>query len=54
MMMGWWFSALVDNSIADDVKCAKLIFKRHGYMAWYGWRNKCKGRTLPSVNECFQ
>lgn len=57
----WWgiinliecISALIDENIADDVKCAKMIFKRHGYKAWYGWRNKCQGKTLPSVNECF-
>ena len=46
-------SALIDNNISDDVSCAKIIHKRHGYNAWYGWQSKCKGKRLPSVNECF-
>ncbi|XP_018011961.1 lysozyme c-1-like, partial [Hyalella azteca] len=40
---------LKDNNIADDIKCAKTIFGRgHGFNAWYGWKNKCKGKNLSS------
>lgn len=43
---------MTDN-IDDDITCAKKIFKRHNFNAWYGWKNNCKGKTLPSVSECF-
>ncbi|XP_053661911.1 lysozyme c-1 [Anopheles marshallii] len=45
--------SLLNDDITDDIKCAKLIFKRHGFNAWYGWKNHCKGKTLPNVNSCF-
>ncbi|XP_052872831.1 lysozyme c-1-like [Anopheles cruzii] len=46
-------SALIDNDATDDLKCAKLIYNRQGFNAWYGWINKCQGKTLPTVAECF-
>uniref|UniRef100_A0A182QTU6 Glycosyl hydrolases family 22 (GH22) domain-containing protein n=1 Tax=Anopheles farauti TaxID=69004 RepID=A0A182QTU6_9DIPT len=46
-------SALVDGDITDDIKCIKLIYKRHNFNAWTGWKNYCKGKKLPSVAECF-
>uniref|UniRef100_A0A4Q8K2I4 lysozyme n=1 Tax=Liphistius thaleban TaxID=1905330 RepID=A0A4Q8K2I4_9ARAC len=39
-------SNLRDDNIADDVKCAKLIYRRHKFNAWYGWVNNCKGKNL--------
>ncbi|XP_018013227.1 lysozyme c-1-like [Hyalella azteca] len=42
---------LKDNNIADDVKCAKKIFARHGFNAWYGWKNNCKGKNLSSYTS---
>lgn len=44
---------LLDDDITDDIKCAQKIFKRHGFSAWYGWKNNCKGKPLPSVDDCF-
>lgn len=45
--------SLLSDDIRASVKCAQLIYKRHGFGAWYGWRNKCKGRKLPDVRGCF-
>ncbi|PSN37595.1 Lysozyme c-1 [Blattella germanica] len=42
---------LKDDSITDDIECAKLIYKRQGFKAWYGWRNKCQG-SLPDLSKC--
>uniref|UniRef100_D1FPX6 lysozyme n=1 Tax=Simulium nigrimanum TaxID=683695 RepID=D1FPX6_SIMNI len=44
--------SLLNDDIADDSKCAKLIFKRHGFSAWYGWQSKCKGKALPNISNC--
>ena len=47
-------SKLIDSNIADDVACAKIIYKRHGFDAWYGWKAKCKGQNLDSyIDGCF-
>uniref|UniRef100_A0A182PRC9 Lysozyme n=1 Tax=Anopheles epiroticus TaxID=199890 RepID=A0A182PRC9_9DIPT len=46
-------SSLLNDDITDDIKCAKLIHKRHGFNAWYGWKNHCNGKTLPSVRICL-
>ncbi|KAK2706421.1 lysozyme c-1-like [Artemia franciscana] len=44
---------LLDDSIADDVACAKKIHGRHGFDAWYGWINNCKGTNTESwVSDC--
>ncbi|PSN55158.1 hypothetical protein C0J52_00630 [Blattella germanica] len=45
--------SLLDSNIANDAKCAKLIYARHGFNAWYGWINGCKGRSLPDVSSCL-
>lgn len=46
-------SELLDDDITDDIVCAKKIYRRQGYAAWYGWKNNCKGKVLPSVDDCF-
>lgn len=35
---------LIDSNISDDSDCAMIIFRRHGFDAWYGWKNNCKGQ----------
>ncbi|GLH14350.1 Lysozyme [Gryllus bimaculatus] len=44
--------ALLNSDITDDIKCAKLIYSRQGFNAWYGWKNHCQGVTLPSISGC--
>ncbi|XP_064455264.1 lysozyme-like [Ornithodoros turicata] len=39
-------SALRDDKIADDVKCIRKIYARHGFSAWVAWRNRCRGKNL--------
>ncbi|KAI8501643.1 lysozyme c-1-like [Branchiostoma floridae x Branchiostoma belcheri] len=47
-------SSLRDSSIADDVRCAKMIYNRHGFNAWYGWINHCQGHNNAHlVNSCW-
>merc|ERR1712071_63969 len=41
-------SSLTNTNIGDDCDCAKLIYKRHGFDAWYGWVNGCKGKDTSS------
>lgn len=45
---------LINDDISDDITCAKKIYARHGFNAWYGWKNKCKGKDLSSfsVKSC--
>ncbi|XP_070394957.1 lysozyme c-1-like isoform X2 [Dermacentor albipictus] len=46
-------SALKSDNILPSIKCAKQIYKRHGFNAWYGWKRKCKGKKLSSyVKGC--
>ncbi|XP_067135997.1 lysozyme c-1-like [Centruroides vittatus] len=46
-------SKFLDNNIRDDIKCAKLIYKRHKFNAWYGWKNRCRGKNMRSyVRGC--
>ncbi|KAI8422770.1 hypothetical protein MSG28_006515 [Choristoneura fumiferana] len=40
------------DDISKASKCAKKIFKRHGFMAWYGWRNHCQNKPLPDISSC--
>ena len=44
---------LLDDDITDDIICAQKIVKRHGFAAWYGWKNNCDGKALPSINDCL-
>nr|AIW49876.1 Lysozyme II [Plutella xylostella] len=42
---------LITDDITKASQCAHKIFKRHGFNAWYGWKNKCQG-ALPDVSKC--
>uniref|UniRef100_A0A240PMQ9 Lysozyme n=1 Tax=Anopheles atroparvus TaxID=41427 RepID=A0A240PMQ9_ANOAO len=44
---------LLDDNILDDLTCIRTIFNRHKFSAWVAWRNKCNGKPLPSIAECF-
>ncbi|TRY63866.1 hypothetical protein TCAL_11589 [Tigriopus californicus] len=47
-------SNFIDDNIADDCACAKKIYARHGFEAWYGWKNHCKGHDNEEwVAGCF-
>merc|ERR1712059_37168 len=48
-------SKLIDSNIADDVECSRTIYARHGFEAWYGWKNHCKGHDVENeyVADCF-
>uniref|UniRef100_A0AB38ZEA5 lysozyme n=1 Tax=Ectomocoris sp. TaxID=3104572 RepID=A0AB38ZEA5_9HEMI len=41
------------DDISASIKCAQKVKKRHGFNAWYGWKNNCKGKPLPNINNCF-
>lgn len=48
---------LARNDIAKAVQCAKTVFKREGFKAWYKWTAMCKGKKpeeLPSLTDCFR
>merc|ERR1712141_47202 len=46
-------SNLLDDNITDDEKCATTIYNRHGFDAWYGWINNCKGKDNSDwVSDC--
>lgn len=45
---------LLKNNIDPDIKCALKIYNRHGFPAWMGWKAHCKGKRLPSVDECYK
>ncbi|EAA04404.3 AGAP007344-PA [Anopheles gambiae str. PEST] len=46
-------SSLRDDNIADDMRCALFIYRRHQFNAWNAWKDKCRGKPKPSVDECF-
>ena len=43
---------LIDDDITDDCNCVRIIYARHGYTAWNGWKAKCDGQELPDLSEC--
>ncbi|CAG0918517.1 unnamed protein product [Notodromas monacha] len=45
---------LRNDDITDDIACVRLIFQRHGFDAWYGWLNNCKGTNVEAnwVADC--
>lgn len=44
---------LLKDNISKAAACAKIIYKAHGFYAWVAWKNKCNGKPLPNINECF-
>lgn len=44
-------SDLLDDNIDDDIECAKKIYKRLGFYAWYAWINNCKNEKLEEYVE---
>ncbi|XP_018016907.1 lysozyme c-1 [Hyalella azteca] len=44
-------SRLADDDIADDVACAKEIFRRQQFRAWSGWRSYCENKNLSSYTR---
>jgi hypothetical protein len=42
---------LRDDNIADDIECAKRVYKMHGFSGWYGWLGKCQS-SLPDLSKC--
>uniref|UniRef100_A0A1Y9J087 Glycosyl hydrolases family 22 (GH22) domain-containing protein n=1 Tax=Anopheles quadriannulatus TaxID=34691 RepID=A0A1Y9J087_ANOQN len=44
---------LLTDDISEDIKCAKIVYSHHGFNAWYGWVDHCKGKALPDIRECF-
>lgn len=36
----------LDDEIRDDIRCAKKVYRRHGFSAWYGWRRGCRNRDV--------
>ncbi|XP_059055439.1 lysozyme [Achroia grisella] len=45
-------SQLLTDDITVASKCAKKVYKRHQFMAWYGWRNHCQNKPLPDISKC--
>ncbi|XP_055608009.1 lysozyme c-1-like [Uranotaenia lowii] len=43
---------LLTDDISKATTCAKLIYSRQGFAAWYGWRSKCQGKKLPDLSKC--
>ncbi|XP_075974259.1 lysozyme-like [Anticarsia gemmatalis] len=43
---------LITDNITRASNCAKIIFRRHNFNAWYGWINKCRGKPLPDISKC--
>ncbi|XP_068632297.1 lysozyme-like [Battus philenor] len=43
---------LLSDNITKAATCAKKIYQRHGFSAWYGWQNHCRGKPLPDISSC--
>ncbi|KAJ0177815.1 hypothetical protein K1T71_006688 [Dendrolimus kikuchii] len=39
-------SDLLQDDITKATECAKKIYRKHGFKAWVGWVNACKGKNL--------
>nr|BAB20806.1 lysozyme [Samia ricini] len=42
---------LLTDDISVAATCAKKIYKRHKFDAWYGWKNHCQ-HGLPDISDC--
>ncbi|KAJ8719034.1 hypothetical protein PYW07_016590 [Mythimna separata] len=40
---------LLRDDITAQIECSKIIHAAHGFEAWFGWAEKCKGQTLPEI-----
>lgn len=46
---------MVDSIPSFEAKCVQRIFRESGgFSAWEGWKSKCRGRSLPSLDHCFK
>ncbi|XP_041988124.1 lysozyme-like [Aricia agestis] len=46
-------SELLSDDITKISSCAKKVYKRHQFQAWYGWRNNCQSSSsLPDISSC--
>ncbi|CAG4985643.1 unnamed protein product [Parnassius apollo] len=43
---------LLSDNISKSAACAKKIYQRHGFDAWYGWKNNCRSKPLPDISSC--
>ena len=47
------FTELIDDDIADDVSCGKVIYESHGFSAWDTWVTHCEKADLESyISDC--
>ena len=46
---------MVDSMPSFETKCVQKIYKQSGgFSAWEGWKAKCRGKSLPSMDHCFK
>lgn len=39
-------ASLTDDQLADDVRCWRRIYSKHGFAYWPEWVENCKGQFL--------
>ncbi|GAB0094128.1 lysozyme [Sergentomyia squamirostris] len=44
---------ILSSGLGYQIDCVRKIYQYHKFEAWVGWKNKCKGRNLPSLDHCF-
>ncbi|XP_067646312.1 mucin-4 isoform X1 [Eurosta solidaginis] len=50
---------LLDNDLADDMRCVKIIFDEHtrltgnGFTAWTAYERNCQEQSLEQIRACF-
>ncbi|CAJ1071080.1 lysozyme C-like [Xyrichtys novacula] len=45
-------SDLLSDDVTAAINCAKLIVRRQGLRAWYGWTDRCANRDLSRFSGC--
>ncbi|XP_069809836.1 lysozyme C-3-like [Dendropsophus ebraccatus] len=45
-------SALRDQNLNDDIKCALTVVQTQGYTAWYVWKENCANKDLREYLTC--
>ncbi|NP_001093293.1 lysozyme-like protein 1 precursor [Bombyx mori] len=43
---------LLNEDLADDVRCAKRVYDRIGFKAWPSSYSYCKQKNLPDISRC--